>query len=82
MPSPSRSGPACPTRARPALAADGFTASLLPELAPTVVPTRGQVIATEPLPELVYDRPHYARGGYDYWHQLRDRRGVQVGPER
>jgi glycine/D-amino acid oxidase-like deaminating enzyme len=58
---------------------DGFTSSLLPELAEVVRPTRGQVLATEPLPELRYDRPHYARGGYDYWQQLPDRRLVIGG---
>jgi gamma-glutamylputrescine oxidase len=61
------------------VAGDGFSASLLPELAPWVVPTRGQVLATEPLPERLYDRPHYARGGYDYWHQLPDGRLVIGG---
>lgn len=61
------------------VAADGFTAALLPELAPYVVATRGQVLATEPLPELRYPRPHYARGGYDYWQQLPDGRLVLGG---
>jgi gamma-glutamylputrescine oxidase len=61
------------------VAGDGYTASLLPDLAAAVTPTRGQVIATEPLPELRYDRPHYARQGYDYWHQLPDRRLVLGG---
>ncbi len=54
------------------LAVDGTTAALAPELAAWIVPTRGQVIATDPLPERLYDRPHYARGGYDYWQQLSD----------
>src|SRR5579884_362566 len=54
------------------VAADGYTASLLPELAHVVQPTRGQVLATEPLRERLFDRPHYARGGYDYWQQLPD----------
>ena len=45
-------------------------------VADAVRPTRGQVLATEPLPELLYERPHYARNGYDYWHQLPDRRLV------
>jgi len=63
------------------VAGDGFTASLLPELAATVVATRGQVLATEPLPERLYERPHYARGGYDYWHQLPDGRLV-IGGQR
>jgi glycine/D-amino acid oxidase-like deaminating enzyme len=61
------------------VASDGFTASLLPELAHVVRPTRGQVLATEPLPDLLYARPHYARGGYDYWQQLPDRRLVLGG---
>jgi gamma-glutamylputrescine oxidase len=63
------------------VAGDGFTASLLPELAPVVRPTRGQVLVTEPLDELLYARPHYARDGYDYWHQLPDRRLV-IGGQR
>ena len=41
--------------------------------------TRGQVLATEPLPERSYERPHYARGGFDYWHQLPDGRLVLGG---
>lgn len=61
------------------VATDGFTAGVLPELADVVVPTRGQVLATEPLPELRYRRPHYARCGYDYWHQLPDGRLVLGG---
>jgi glycine/D-amino acid oxidase-like deaminating enzyme len=61
------------------VATDGFTAAALPELADVVVPTRGQVLATESLPELRYGRPHYARGGYDYWHQLPDGRLVLGG---
>lgn len=63
------------------VACDGFTVSLLPELAPIVVATRGQVLATEPLDEPLYARPHYARWGYDYWHQLPDGRLV-LGGER
>jgi gamma-glutamylputrescine oxidase len=54
------------------VAGDGFTSALLPELAPVVRPRRGQVLATEPLEERLYERPHYARGGYDYWQQLSD----------
>ena len=61
------------------VAGDGFTAQLLPELAAHVRPTRGQVLATEPLPERLYERPHYARGGYDYWQQLPDGRVVLGG---
>ncbi len=61
------------------VAGDGFTAGLLPELADVVKPTRGQVLVTEPLHERLYERPHYARGGYDYWHQLPDGRLVIGG---
>jgi glycine/D-amino acid oxidase-like deaminating enzyme len=37
------------------------------------------VLVTEPLPEQVYSRPHYARRGYDYWQQLPDGRLVLGG---
>jgi glycine/D-amino acid oxidase-like deaminating enzyme len=63
------------------VAADGFTAAALPEFADVVWPVRGQVIVTEPLPERIYDRPHYSRDGYDYWQQLPDGRLV-VGGKR
>ena len=61
------------------VAGDGFTAALLPELGDLVRPRRGQVLATEPLAERLYERPHYARGGYDYWQQLPDGRLVLGG---
>lgn len=61
------------------MATDGFTAALVPELAELVRPMRGQVLITEPLPERRYARPHYARGGYDYWQQLPDGRLVLGG---
>jgi glycine/D-amino acid oxidase-like deaminating enzyme len=63
------------------VAADGFTSDVLPELRDLVWPVRGQVLVTEPLDERLYERPHYARGGYDYWQQLPDRRLV-VGGKR
>jgi gamma-glutamylputrescine oxidase len=63
------------------VAADGLTAAALPELADVVWPVRGQVLVTEPLPERIYDRPHYSRDGYDYWQQLPDGRLV-VGGKR
>jgi gamma-glutamylputrescine oxidase len=59
------------------VACDGFIPQLLPEL--PVRATRGQVLATEPLREQLYDRPHYARDGYDYWQQLPDGRLVIGG---
>jgi glycine/D-amino acid oxidase-like deaminating enzyme len=37
------------------------------------------VIVSEPIEELLYDRPHYARQGFDYWQQLPDRRVLLGG---
>jgi glycine/D-amino acid oxidase-like deaminating enzyme len=61
------------------VATDGTTSRLLPDLAALVRPTRGQVIATDPLSAKRYTRPHYARGGFDYWQQLPDGRLVLGG---
>lgn len=61
------------------VATDGFTATVLPELAAVIRPRRGQVIATEPLRRRLFDRPHYARWAYDYWHQTPDGRLVLGG---
>jgi gamma-glutamylputrescine oxidase len=61
------------------VATDGSGQGLLPGLDEAVVPTRGQVIATEPLRRTLYGRPHYARHGFDYWHQTPDRRLVVGG---
>ena len=61
------------------VATDGYPSGLLGELEGLVVPTRGQVIATEPLPELVFEVPHYGRHGFDYWHQTPDGRIVAGG---
>jgi glycine/D-amino acid oxidase-like deaminating enzyme len=61
------------------VATDGYTATLVPELDAVVAPTRGQVLATEPVAQLRYARPHYARGGFDYWQQLPDGRLVLGG---
>jgi glycine/D-amino acid oxidase-like deaminating enzyme len=63
------------------VATDGSTSRLLPELASTVVPVRGQMLATAPLADRVFDRPHYARHGFDYWQQTADGRLV-VGGKR
>ena len=43
------------------------------------MPTRGQVIATEPIPERLFEVPHYGRHGFDYWHQAEDGRIVAGG---
>jgi glycine/D-amino acid oxidase-like deaminating enzyme len=56
------------------VATDGYGHGLVPELADLIWPTRGQVVASEPLDQVLYDRPHYARQGFDYWQQLPDGR--------
>jgi gamma-glutamylputrescine oxidase len=56
------------------VATDGYGRALLPELADALWPARGQVVVSEPLERVLYDRPHYARQGFDYWQQLPDRR--------
>ena len=49
------------------------------ELEGLIVPTRGQVIATEPIEEMLFEIPHYGRHGFDYWHQRLDGRIVAGG---
>ncbi len=61
------------------VATDGYGHGLVPELADLIWPTRGQVIASAPLDRVLYDRPHYARQGFDYWQQLPDGRIVLGG---
>ena len=51
------------------VATDGYPSGLLGELEGLIIPTRGQMIATEPLRERLFPLPHYGRHGYDYWHQ-------------
>lgn len=52
------------------VATDGYGHGLVPELEDLIWPTRGQVIASEPIDRVLYDRPHAARRGFDYWQQL------------
>ncbi len=61
------------------VATDGYGHGLVPELADLIWPARGQVIATAPLGRALFDRPHYARHGFDYWQQLEDGRLVLGG---
>jgi gamma-glutamylputrescine oxidase len=61
------------------IATDGSGRRLLPELDEALWPARGQVVATEPLAERLFDCPHYARHGFDYWQQLGDGRIVLGG---
>lgn len=61
------------------IATDGSGRGLLPELDDALWPARGQVIATEPLARRLFECPHYARQGFDYWQQLPDGRIVLGG---
>ena len=61
------------------IATDGYPSGLAGPLEGLIVPTRGQVIATEPIPESLFEMPHYGRHGYDYWHQAEDGRIVAGG---
>jgi gamma-glutamylputrescine oxidase len=61
------------------IATDGYTHGLLPAVDGAVQPVRGQVIVTEPLSERLFDCPHYARYGFDYWQQTEDGRLVLGG---
>ena len=67
---------------RVVVATDGLGHGLVPELDARVRATRGQVLVTESLPKLMFERPHYARYGLDYWQQTRDRRLVIGGIAR
>jgi len=64
---------------RVVVATDGYGHGLVPELSDAIWPTRGQVVVSEPLDRVLYDKPHYARQGFDYWQQLPDRRVVLGG---
>ena len=61
------------------VATDGYPSGLLGELEGSIVPTRGQMIATEPLSERVFECPHYGRHGFDYWQQMPDGRILAGG---
>jgi len=59
------------------LAANAWTSTLLPDI--PIYPTRGQVLATAPLPSVVVPFPMYANHGYQYWRQTADGRLVVGG---
>ncbi len=61
------------------VATDGYPSGLLGPLEGLIVPTRGQMIATEPLSERLFDCPHYGRHGFDYWQQVEDGRILAGG---
>jgi glycine/D-amino acid oxidase-like deaminating enzyme len=56
------------------VATDGYPSGLLGPLEGLIVPTRGQMLVTEPVTERLFDCPHYGRHGFDYWQQLEDGR--------
>jgi gamma-glutamylputrescine oxidase len=61
------------------VATDGYPSGLLGELEGLIIPTRGQMIATEPVPERLFPLPHYGRHGLDYWHQNEEGRLIVGG---
>jgi glycine/D-amino acid oxidase-like deaminating enzyme len=70
------------------IATDGYTHGLVPWLDERIRPVRGQVIVTEPLQQMLFPRPHYARHSFDYWQQtpegnlvLGGRRDVSLATE-
>ena len=58
---------------------DGYPSGLLGPIEGLIIPTRGQVIVTEPVPERLFEIPHYGRHGFDYWHQDENGRLVAGG---
>ncbi len=56
------------------VATDGYPSGLLGELEGLIIPTRGQMLATEPIAECLFECPYYGRHGFDYWQQLPDGR--------
>jgi gamma-glutamylputrescine oxidase len=56
------------------VATDGYPSGLLGGFEALIVPTRGQMIATKPIPERLFACPHFGRHGFDYWQQLENGR--------
>ena len=61
------------------VATDGYPSGLLGTLEGLIIPTRGQMIATEPFTDLLFECPHYGRHGFDYWQQTPDGRILAGG---
>ena len=61
------------------VATDGYPSGLLGRLEGLIIPTRGQMLATAPLEERLFDCPHYSRHGFDYWQQDSDGRILAGG---
>jgi len=67
------------TAERILIATDGYPSGLLGDLEGLIIPTRGQMLATEPVSERLFDCPHYGRHGFDYWQQTPDGRILAGG---
>jgi glycine/D-amino acid oxidase-like deaminating enzyme len=52
------------------VAANAYAARVAPWLASRLDPTRGQVLATGPIAERLFDHPIYASHGFEYWRQV------------
>ncbi len=61
------------------IATDGSGRGLVQGLDDALWPARGQVLATEPLRKQLFECPHYARQGFDYWQQLPNGRIILGG---
>ena len=61
------------------VATDGYASGLLGMLERLIIPTRGQMLATEPVGERLFECPHYSRHGFDYWQQLESGRILAGG---
>ena len=61
------------------VATDGYPSGLLGAIEGLIVPARGQMLATEPISELLFECPHYSRNGFDYWQQTPDGRILAGG---
>jgi gamma-glutamylputrescine oxidase len=61
------------------VATDGYPSGLLGPLESVIIPTRAQMLATEPIPERLFDCPHSRRNGFDYWQQREDGRILAGG---
>lgn len=62
------------TAERIIVAVDGGLAAILPELKDDVRPLRLQMLGTEPVDGVLFERPVYRRDGFEYWQQLPDGR--------
>jgi gamma-glutamylputrescine oxidase len=61
------------------VATDGYPSGLLGPVEGLIIPTRGQMVATEPIGERLFACPHYGRHGFDYWQQTPDGRILAGG---